>query len=133
MKTKVSKKFAGASVVALVALSLPLFARSAQASCNNCIAHWAIQAQSGGQSGIRYNTSDNTLASQDFHGSLIDGCAYEGNQLFNMSHYYDNTASTPQWGTPQFDKASLLWAGGHHWFDGATNYNVTTADTTYGC
>lgn len=115
------------------AIAAPSLSPSAEASCNGCTAHWSIQVQSGGQSGIRWNQSSETLVTQDFHGSLIDGCDYGGTQLFNMNHVYDYTASTPVWGTPQFAKTKLTWAGGHHWNDGVTDYYVAVADTQYGC
>jgi hypothetical protein len=123
----------GIALATMAGLALPMVPTTAKASCNGCTAHWSIEQQSGGKSGIRWNSSSETLSQQDFHGSLFDGCDYSGTQLFNMNHVYYNTATFSQWGTPQYSKSQLTWAGGHHWNDGVTDYGVTVADTQFGC
>ena len=129
-----SRRLGLTAIAALVGLiAVPIFPNPAQASCNGCTAHYGIAQQSGGRSGIRWNSSSEEVSQQDFHGSLIDGCDYSGTQLFNMNHVYYSTATTPQWGTPQYSQSQLTWAGGHHWNDGVTDYGVTVADTQYGC
>lgn len=125
-------------VVAVVAVAYAmLLPHAASASCVGCFAKWGLHSNSADDvTGRRGNLAGEVITSQDFHGALIDdsagNCSYEGTQKKTLNKAYNNVSNTPYWGTSMTASGPndwWLWAGGHHWFDDGTNYNVWVADT----
>jgi len=122
------------AVLATLTLLLPL---PADASCQGCLASWGLYKYPDNDvTGRRQNISSEIIDQQDFHGALLDdsagACDYGGVQQQTLSKSYNNTGTTPNWGTarePSGTNDWWLWAGGHHWWDDATDYNVWVADT----
>ncbi len=109
----------------------------AGASCIGCYASFGLYAYSNDDvTGRRRNVSGEIIDNQDFHGALIDDssgdCDYGGTQVRTLAKSYSNTGTTPNWGTARKSSGAddwWRWAGGHHWNDDGTNYNIWVADT----
>jgi len=93
--------------------------------------------QNNDVAGRRANRTNETIASQKFHGALIDDSAgkyqYGGVQKRTISAgTYFNIADTPVVGIPRIASCAnqwWLWTGGHEWTNHGIQYNVWTADT----
>lgn len=121
----------------IVVAYMMLLVGVADASCVGCLAKYGLRSDNNDDvTGRRGNLADEIITSQDFHGVLIDdsdgNCSYEGTQKKTLNKSYNNTSDTPYWGTSMTASGPndwWLWAGGHHWFDDGTDYNVWVADT----